>query len=101
MRPGAECRSNDPWRNGTEEIGNPDDRIPEDRLRARGSLEKEDAKEEEAERGGRAEKRPDQALEEEPKNASPGETPKGREGPEEPKAATSQEGRGSARYGPI
>ncbi|KAJ1201996.1 hypothetical protein NDU88_005800 [Pleurodeles waltl] len=105
--------SNDPWRNGTKEIGNPDDRIPvsvpgqqteeaaiavpwqqteEDAIAMPGNpdirvpeeVEKEDAKEEEAEHGGRAEKRPDQPQEEEPKNASPGETPKGREGPEEP-----------------
>ncbi|KAJ1191033.1 hypothetical protein NDU88_000350 [Pleurodeles waltl] len=28
MIPGAECRSNVPWENGTEDIGNPDDQIP-------------------------------------------------------------------------
>ncbi|KAJ1114743.1 hypothetical protein NDU88_002974 [Pleurodeles waltl] len=102
----------DPWGNGTEDIGNPDTRIPvhvpgkqteedaiaipgnpdirvpeeverEDGLRARSALLKEDAKEGEAERRGRAEKAPDQAQEEEQKDTSPGDNPKGREGPEE------------------
>ncbi|KAJ1097096.1 hypothetical protein NDU88_002223 [Pleurodeles waltl] len=113
MIPGAECRSNDPWKNGTEDTGNPCDWIPvslpgqqmeedaiaipgnpdirvPDRierkagLRTCGALGREDAKEEGAEHGGGAEKRADSAQEEEQKEASPGDNPKGREGPEEP-----------------
>ncbi|KAJ1190324.1 hypothetical protein NDU88_007062 [Pleurodeles waltl] len=112
MIPGAEGRSNDPRENGTEDIGNPDDRIPvslpgqpteedaitipgnpdirvsdgierKDRLRARSALGREDAKEEGAERGGGTEERSDRKQEEEQKEAS------------------SKEGRGSTRYGPT
>ncbi|KAJ1097095.1 hypothetical protein NDU88_002222 [Pleurodeles waltl] len=113
MIPEAECHSNDPWKNGTEDTGNPDDQIPvslpgqqteedaiaipgnpdiwvpdrierKDRLRTCGALGREDAKEEGAEHGGGAEKRADRAQEEEQKEASLGDNPKGREGPEEP-----------------
>ncbi|KAJ1177137.1 hypothetical protein NDU88_002399 [Pleurodeles waltl] len=113
MIPGAEGRSNNPGENDTEDIGNPDDRIPvflpgqqteedaitipgnpdirvpdgikrEDGLRARGALGREDAKEEGAERGRGTEKRSDRAQEEEQKEASSEDNPKGREGPEEP-----------------
>ncbi|KAJ1201803.1 hypothetical protein NDU88_005609 [Pleurodeles waltl] len=130
MIPGAEGRSNDPRENGTENIGNPDDRIPvslpgqpteedsitnpgnpdirvsdgmerKDGLRARGVSEKEDAKEEGVERGGGPEERPDHKQEEDQKEASSEDNPKGREGPEEPNATMSQEGSGSARYGPT
>ncbi|KAJ1142036.1 hypothetical protein NDU88_008364 [Pleurodeles waltl] len=113
MIPGAEGRSNDPGKNGTENIGNADERIPislpgqpteedaitipgnpdirvsdgierKDRLRARIASGKEDAKEEGAERGGGTEERPDHKQEEEQKEASSEDNPKGREGPEEP-----------------
>ncbi|KAJ1114744.1 hypothetical protein NDU88_002975 [Pleurodeles waltl] len=68
--------------------GNPDIRVREevereDGLRARGALPKEDAKEGEAELGGRIEKAPNRAQEEEQKDTSLGDNPKGREGPEE------------------
>ncbi|KAJ1148578.1 hypothetical protein NDU88_001406 [Pleurodeles waltl] len=113
MIPGAEGRSNDPRENGTEDIENPDNRIPvslpgqpteedaitipgnpdirvsdgierKDGLRPRGALGREDAKEEGAERRGDTEERFDRKQEEEQKEASSEDNPKGREGPEEP-----------------
>ncbi|KAJ1106822.1 hypothetical protein NDU88_004220 [Pleurodeles waltl] len=112
VKPGAECRSTDPCGNGTKDIENLDDRIPEpvpgnqeeedaiaitgnpdfwvpdevereDGLRARHALTKEDVEEGGAEDGGRTEKAPEQAQEEEQKDASPGDIPKGQEGPKE------------------
>ncbi|KAJ1213293.1 hypothetical protein NDU88_000931 [Pleurodeles waltl] len=90
--PGAECRSTDPWGNDTKDIGNLDIRIPvhvpgkqteEDAIAIPGNPDIRVPDEGEAERGGRAEKAPDQAQEEEQKDASPGDNPKGRKGPEE------------------
>ncbi|KAJ1143447.1 hypothetical protein NDU88_009756 [Pleurodeles waltl] len=86
--------------------GNPDIRVPErlkrdDGLRAGGALEEEDAGEDvsgEKRRNREPERRPPT---EEPKNSSVNDNTTRLEVPEERDSATSPEGRGLIRYGPI
>ncbi|KAJ1093379.1 hypothetical protein NDU88_006480 [Pleurodeles waltl] len=130
IKPGAECRSTDPCGHDNKDIGNPDGRIPEhipeghrdgetiaitgnpdirvpdivkrdDGLRTRRAFTTKDAEEGDAEVGGRKETSPERTPKEEQTNAGPGDTITGQDVPKSSNAATSPEGRGSVRYGPV
>ncbi|KAJ1212408.1 hypothetical protein NDU88_000072 [Pleurodeles waltl] len=130
MIPGAEGISNDPGENGTEKIGNPDDRIPvslpgrpteekvitipgnldirvsdgierKDGLRARGGQEKKTSRRKE--RNTEVAQRKDPTTNRRKNRRRPVQRINPRDGKvlRNLNGATSQEGRGSARYGPT